>query len=226
MKKALVLLSGGLDSTTCLAQAIESFGRCNVFALNAHYRQKHSREIISARQIAEYYKISYYEIDLSEVMKYSNCSLLENSTEEVPEGEYAQQERKDGDPVSTYVPFRNGVLASVASAIALSLGADAVILGIHKDDAAGEAYPDCSISFFESMKKAVEEGTAGKITLLSPFVDCNKSDIVKEGLRLKVPYELTWSCYNGGEKPCGKCGTCIDRRKAFEINGAADPLDE
>lgn len=95
--------------------------------------------------------------------------------------------------------------------------------GAHHDDAAGNAYPDCSEEFVNAMNRSVEEGTGGALRIEAPFVRWNKAQIVKEGLRLHVPYELTWSCYEGGERPCGKCGTCLDRLRAFEANGVSDP---
>ena len=96
--------------------------------------------------------------------------------------------------------------------------------GAHADDAAGAAYPDCSLDFVTAMNRAIVEGTGGQLRLEAPFVSVNKAQVVKTGLELGVPYQLTWSCYEGGEKPCGKCGTCIDRMKAFEKNGVVDPL--
>lgn len=223
-QKALVLLSGGLDSAVCLATAVQEHGSENVIALNSFYGQKHDKEIQCARQLAEFYNVKYLEIDLSEVMKHSNCSLLKSSTEEVPEGEYAEQKREIDKPVSTYVPFRNGLFASVAASIAVSYEASIVYLGIHQDDVAGDAYPDCSFTFYETMDEAIIYGTGGDVRLEAPFVTCKKADIVKRGLELKVPFEKTWSCYKGGDKPCGKCGTCLDRQKAFEANGVTDPL--
>lgn len=225
VKKALVLLSGGLDSTTCLAWAVEVLGRDNVTALNTQYGQKHDKEIECARKVAEHYGVQMIELDLSTVMQYSNCSLLKQSTEEVPHEEYSEQVKKrDGKPVTTYVPFRNGLFLSAAASIAYGIGADCIVCGVHKDDAAGSAYPDCSIAFIDSMNRAIVEGTAKEVRIIAPFVNHNKADIVRIGLELDVPYELTWSCYEGGEKPCGECGTCIDRIKAFEANGTTDPL--
>lgn len=152
----------------------------------------------------------------------SSSSLL---TGDIPNGSYEEQMKgRKEEPVSTYVPFRNGLFLSIASCVAMSRGCEAVVCGIHKDDAAGNAYPDCSIEFYNKMNKAVQEGTNGAVKLIAPFVDKTKADIVAEGLRLDVPYEMTWSCYKGGEKPCGKCGTCIDRIEAFRRNGAEDPL--
>ena len=113
---------------------------------------------------------------------------------------------------------------SIATVMAISRGCDIIYYGIHKDDAAGNAYPDCSYEFNAYMKNAINAGSGGQVDIVAPFVKCTKSDIVRIGMELNVPYEMTWSCYNGGEKPCGKCGTCIDRAKAFEANNAVDPL--
>ena len=130
---------------------------------------------------------------------------------------------RSGKPVSTYVPFRNGLFISTAASVALSKGCSVIYYGAHSDDAAGSAYPDCSDEFNNAMADAVYIGSGKQLEIKAPFVNLTKADIVKEGLRLKVPYELTWSCYEGGDKPCGKCGTCIDRAKAFEKNGVKDP---
>lgn len=223
-EKAMVLFSGGVDSTTCLGLAIEKFGKENVIPLSIHYGQKHDKEVQAAEKILEYYGIEGMEMDLSPVFAYSNCSLLEHSDEEIPEASYAEQlQGKEGTPVSTYVPFRNGLFLSVAASIALSRGCSCIYYGAHRDDAAGSAYPDCSESFYESMNRAVYEGSGKALHIEAPFISMNKAGVVAEGLRLGVPYELTWSCYEGKERPCGVCGTCIDRRKAFEANGVEDP---
>ena len=110
--------------------------------------------------------------------------------------------------------------------MAMSKGCDVIYYGAHKDDAAGNAYPDCSIEFHMAMTKAISIGSDKAVEVKDPFIDKTKADIVKIGTKLKVPYEKSWSCYNGGEKPCGKCGTCLDRIKAFELNGLVDPLME
>ena len=158
------------------------------------------------------------------IFQYSNCSLLSHSTEEIPEEAYAEQLTKtDGKPVSTYVPFRNGLFLSSAASIALSKDCNVIFYGAHSDDAAGSAYPDCSHAFNQAMKDAIYLGSGNQVTIEAPFVNWTKADVVKKGLELNVPYELTWSCYEGGEKPCGKCGTCIDRAVAFEKNGVKDP---
>ena len=115
-------------------------------------------------------------------------------------------------------------MLSAAAAVAQSNGSDEIWYGAHKDDAAGRAYPDCTPEFVDYMGKAIYEGTGHEIKLVAPFINSNKADIVRQGLAMKVPYELTWSCYEGGEKPCGTCGTCIDRINAFKLNNAIDPL--
>lgn len=223
-EKALVLFSGGVDSTTCLALAIEKYGKENVVPLSIHYGQKHDKEVQAAEAIMRHYGMQGMEIDLTPVFAHSNCSLLAHSDEAVPEASYAEQlAGTHGAPVSTYVPFRNGLFLSCAASIALSVGCCCVYYGAHRDDAAGAAYPDCSEDFFCSMDRAVYEGSGKALHIEAPFIDKNKAQIVAEGLRLGVPYELTWSCYQGGDKPCGVCGTCIDRRRAFEANGVEDP---
>ena len=223
--KALVLSSGGVDSTTCLGLAIERFGKENVIALAITYGQKHTKEVEAAQAVAQYYGIELLSLDLSTIFRYdTKCTLLQGSEEEIPEESYAEQLKKtDGKPVSTYVPFRNGLFLSSAASIALSKDCSVIYYGAHSDDAAGNAYPDCSDAFNQSMKSAIEIGSGNQLTIEAPFVNMAKKDVVREGLRLKVPYHLTWSCYEGGDKPCGKCGTCRDRAAAFAANGVADP---
>ena len=223
--KALVLCSGGVDSTTLLAMAVQKYGAANVFALSISYGQKHVREITSAQDVAAYYGVEQRFLDLGQIFAHSNCSLLSHSTQEVPHESYAQQlDQTDGSPVSTYVPFRNGLFLSSAASVALGLGCSVLYYGAHHDDWAGNAYPDCSLEFVEAMRAALELGSGGTLTMEAPFVTWSKAQIVKRGLELGVPYELTWSCYEGGERPCGACGTCIDRQRAFELNGTVDPL--
>ena len=222
--KALVLFSGGVDSTTCLGIAVDKFGSENVLALSVSYGQKHTKEIDSARAVAKHYGVELYELDLSEMFRFSDCSLLKGSSEEVPHESYAQQLKEtDGSPVSTYVPFRNGLFISSSAAIAISRGCSVIYYGAHSDDAAGNAYPDCSETFNNAMSEAVWVGSGNQVRIEAPFVSKTKADVVKMGLELGVPYELTWSCYEGGDVPCGKCGTCIDRAKAFAENGVSDP---
>ena len=202
--KALVLSSGGVDSTTALGMAVAKYGKNNVIALSVSYGQKHDKEIQAASAVAQYYGVEQLFLDLARIFQYSNSSLLKHSAEDIPEESYAEQMKETGGakPVSTYVPFRNGLFLSSAASIALSKDCGVIYYGAHADDAAGCGH---------------------QLRIEAPFVNMNKADVVKIGLGLGVPYELTWSCYEGGEKPCGKCGTCIDRAKAFAANGVEDP---
>lgn len=222
---ALVLSSGGVDSTTALALAVEQYGRDHVLALSVSYGQKHDKELRAAQAVAEHFGVEQLFLDLGLIFQYSDCSLLRQSTQKIPEESYAAQIEKTGGsvPVSTYVPFRNGLFLSAAASIALSRKCDVIYYGAHADDAAGAAYPDCSPMFNEAMNQAIWEGTGRQLHIEAPFVHKTKAEIVALGLQLNAPYELTWSCYEGGEEPCGKCGTCIDRAAAFAANGVTDP---
>ena len=222
--KALVLFSGGLDSTTCLALAIEKYGADEVLALSVSYGQKHTKEIEAASAVVKRYGVKLQTLDLAEIFADSDCSLLKGSTQEVPKESYAEQlAETNGKPVSTYVPVRNGLFLSSAASIALSHGCEVIYYGAHADDAAGNAYPDCSQAFNDAINTAIYLGSGKQLRVEAPFVGKTKADVVKEGMRLHAPYELTWSCYEGGEKPCGLCGTCRDRAAAFAANGVADP---
>ncbi|MCI8668802.1 MAG: 7-cyano-7-deazaguanine synthase QueC [Lachnospiraceae bacterium] len=222
--KVLVLFSGGVDSTTCLGMAVAQYGKENVTALSVSYGQKHTKEIEASRKIAEYYGIEHLYLNLAEIFTYSNCSLLSHSEREIPQESYARQlAMTGGKPVSTYVPFRNGLFLASAASIAISKGCEVIYYGAHADDAAGNAYPDCSDAFNRAMNDAIFIGSGRQCKVEAPFVGLTKAQVVKIGLDLKVPYELTWSCYEGQENPCGKCGTCIDRAEAFRLNGVVDP---
>ena len=228
MRKAIVLNSGGVDSTTCVGIAVDELGYENVSTASVFYGQKHEKELECAKKISEHYNVNHYEIDLSDVLKHSNCPLLANSTEEIAHESYAEQIAHNGEGmVRTYVPFRNGLMLSAVASLATSLYPEDdvdIYLGAHADDAAGRAYADCSEEFTSTMASAIEIGTYGKVHLKAPLVNMTKTQVVETGLKLNVPYELTWSCYEGGEKQCGTCGTCIDRRQAFENNGTIDPV--
>lgn len=222
--RALVLVSGGIDSTTGLAMAVEKYGKENVTALSVYYGQKHTKEIEAAQKITEYYDVEHISLDLAKIFQYSDCSLLTGSKKEVPHESYAAQLKETGgEPVSTYVPFRNGLFLSSAASIALSKDCGVIYYGVHADDAAGSAYPDCSGAFHDAMRQAIYLGSGNRVTIEAPFVNLTKAEVVKKGLELQVPYELTWSCYEGGDYPCGVCGTCRDRAEAFRLNGIEDP---
>lgn len=229
MGKAFVLSSGGLDSTTCLALAVEKYGADNVVTASLYYGQKHDKELQCAKKVAEYYKVRHIEEDISNVMKYAKdvCTLIKGG-DNIQHTSYEEQIKNNSlGRVDTYVPFRNGLFLSIAAAYADSIfpGEDVEIYyGAHADDAAGNAYADCTPEFAEAMDKAINLGTYGKIKVARPLINWNKAQVVKEGLRLNTPYHLTWSCYEGNEKQCGVCGTCRDRKAAFLANGIEDPV--
>lgn len=229
--KALVLNSGGCDSSTLVSLAVSKFGSDNVITASLYYGQKHDKELKCAQDIAEYYHVRHIEEDISSVMKYAGdvCSLIKGSKDELIDKSYAEQITENGEGrVGSYVPFRNGLFLSIAAAYADSLfpGEQVEIYyGAHADDAAGNAYADCSEEFASAMDKAINIGTYGNIHVIRPLIDKNKAGVVKLGLELGTPYQLTTSCYHGGEKACGKCGTCIDRIGAFKSNHTKDPIN-
>lgn len=222
--KALVLFSGGVDSTTCLAIAVQKYGAEEVLALCIGYGQKHSRELEAAEKIAAFYRVKLKTLNLAPIFEDSDCSLLRSSNRNIPMESYAEQLMKtDGKPVSTYVPFRNGLFLSCAASIAISNGCGKIYYGAHSDDAAGNAYPDCSSEFNNAINSAIAIGSGQQLVVTAPFIGRNKAQVIAAGLALNVPYEMTWSCYEGGDKPCGLCGTCRDRLAAFHANGMEDP---
>lgn len=222
--KALVLASGGIDSTTCLALAVHEHGAENVLALSLFYGQKHQKELQAAQKVADYYHTRHLQLDLSNIFKFGDNALMAGSEQDIPKTSYAEQLEQQTGPVSTYVPFRNGLFISAAASIAIAQGCGLLYYGAHRDDAAGSAYPDCSEEFQQAMAEAIWQGSGSQLRLEAPFINDTKAGVVARGLALQVPYQMTWSCYEGSELPCGLCGTCRDRLAAFKQNGVADPL--
>jgi 7-cyano-7-deazaguanine synthase len=215
--KVIAVLSGGMDSSVAMAWAL-SEGIEIVGALSFEYGAKHNeKEWAAAQQIATHYKIPITRISLPFINEHFQSDLL-LSGGEIPEGHYEDESMK-----KTVVPFRNGIMLSIAAGFAESKGASGVVLGNHFGDHA--IYPDCRKSFIEPMAQAISEGTFEKISLLSPFCSMTKTDIARLGAKLAVPLHLTWSCYKGGEKHCGKCGTCVERILAFRESGVPDPTE-
>ena len=222
--KALILYSGGLDSTCLLYHFARMLDTENVYALNITYGQKHPIERECARWHAKELNLGdrYIEEDLSRVFKFDySCSLLKGSKNEVPDGSYEEQQKESHGPVSTYVPFRNGLFASYAVAVAYQLDVDIVAMAIHQGDTVAEAYPDCSPAFADALNEAIKLGTDGKVQLLTPFVNLTKSKVVSAGViagMTEHDFEHTHSCYKGIPGGCGSCATCLERRKALEDN--------
>lgn len=229
MKHALILASGGLDSAVCTSYAVKKYGKENVITASLFYNQKHSRELECARQIADYYGLKHIEYDISSAMEHTKLvsSLVEGSELSIDDRSYAEQIATVGKP-NTEVPLRNGVFLVIAGSLAMSLFPNEecdIIYGAHSDDAAGNAYPDCSVEFADTANKLIQIGSRGLVSLERPLINLNKAEVVKMGLELGTPFAKTTSCYHGGEKACQVCGTCRDRIAAFRANNIIDPIE-
>ena len=212
MKSCVCLLSGGIDSSTLLYYL---YGRgYSIYPLSIIYGQKHRREIESAELISNSLGLKTQVVDLSSISVLFGGSALTSKDIPIPEGYYTDKSME-----ATVVPNRNMVFLSLAAAYALTMRCKYVAYAAHSNDRA--IYPDCRPEFVESAKETIKLGTE-KIVLIDPFVNFTKADIVREGLKLGVPYKDTWSCYQGEEKPCLKCGTCREREEAFRINGVEE----
>lgn len=207
-KDSLLILSGGMDSTTMLHE----FKNSIALAVNFNYGAlQNAREAVCARRQCAMLGIELIEIDLAFMGRYFDSALL-RSAEDVPEGSYA-----DANMTSTVVPFRNGIMLSIAAGLAESRGLKRVMMANHGGDHA--VYPDCRPGFVDAMNAAIKAGTYAGIELRAPYTGLTKADIARRGKELGVDYSLTYSCYKGGEKHCGKCATCIERRQALAAAG-------
>jgi 7-cyano-7-deazaguanine synthase len=214
-KNVMVLLSGGMDSVTVLYESI--FKHNVVGAISFHYGSKHNdREIPFAAYHADVFGIPHMVVRLDFIGALFKSDLLKSGGE-VPKGHYEEASMK-----STVVPFRNGIMLAVATGFAESCGADALVIAAHAGDHA--IYPDCREAFMLLMGDAMKVGTYAGIELLRPFIGMTKAQIALEGHHeFGIDYAKTWSCYLGGEKHCGECGTCVERREAFIVAGIPDP---
>ncbi len=213
--KTIVICSGGLDSVSLAHKVADEHELIGLVSFN--YGQRHSKELDYARLCAERLNVPFHLIDMSGIGAHLTGSALTDDLD-VPDGHYAEETMK-----TTIVPNRNAIMLTIAFGIAASKGADAVATAVHGGD--HFIYPDCRPAFteaFEAMQKAALDGYAD-ISLYTPFVHVPKSDIVKEGAAHNTPFDQTWSCYKGGEVHCGRCGTCVERREAFDIAGVEDP---
>ena len=212
--KTLVLLSGGMDSVTAIhwsAREHEVVG-----AVSFNYGSKHNhKEIPMAAWHASLLGVKHDVIPLDFVNRLFASDLLQSGGT-IPDGHYAEESMK-----STVVPFRNGIMLAIACGLAESVGAEGIVIASHSGDHA--IYPDCREPFMQAMASAMKLGTYAGIELLRPFIDCDKAEIVRRGTALGVDYSQTWSCYKGQTLHCGTCGTCVERREAFELAGITDP---
>lgn len=211
---SLVLLSGGMDSTTALASALSSGDQA--FALSVHYGQRHAKELVAAATIARRYKVDHEVLDLTGWGKLLKGSSLTDQTVAVPHGHYAAENMK-----ATIVPNRNATLLMAAVGVAEALGYGEVVTAVHAGDHA--IYPDCRPEFIDAANETANLATEGRVKIVAPFLYMSKTDIAAVGAALDVPYDLTWSCYEGGSVHCGQCGTCTERIEAFADAGVIDP---
>jgi 7-cyano-7-deazaguanine synthase len=219
MSGAVVLLSGGLDSAVTLSASVKDGNKTT--ALSFRYGQRHSRELDSAKAVAEYYGADHIITDID--LSMFRSSLIGNSGD-------VEKDRTDigkGIP-DTYVPARNIIMLSIAAGLCESLDADKIYIGANTVDYSG--YPDCRKEFFDAfenmIKAGTKAGTEGRpIKVSTPLLEMSKKDIIALGKQLGTPMELTWSCYSGGEKACGRCDSCVLRLKGFEDAGSKDDIE-
>ena len=214
MKDSILILSGGMDSVTMLYEYKDRIA----VALTFDYGSNHNkREAQYAKMHCERLGVAHLLLPLQFIHDYFKSSLLEGA-DAVPEGHYA-----DANMKSTVVPFRNGIMLAVACGIAESRGLKYVMIANHFGD--HSIYPDCRAGFVRAMSQAMAEGTYDGITLFAPYTDISKTDIARRGAALGIDYSLTYSCYKGGEKHCGKCGTCVERKEAMREAGIDDTTE-
>ncbi|WP_298544567.1 7-cyano-7-deazaguanine synthase QueC [uncultured Porphyromonas sp.] len=212
MRNSLIALSGGVDSTTLLYEYREEVA-C---AVGFDYGSKHNaRELAAAEAICRELDIPYLIIPLAFIGEYFRSDLL-LSGGEMQLGNYSEENMR-----STVVPFRNGIMLSILAGLAESRDLQQVLIANHFGDHA--IYPDCRESFVKPMGEAITAGTSNGVKLVAPYTKLTKAEIVARGTRLGVPYGKTYSCYQGGERHCGRCGTCRERHDAFVANGLEDP---
>lgn len=213
MEKSLLVLSGGVDSVTMLHEYRDRIG----LAVSFDYGSNHnSREIDCARYQCEMLGIPHLVIKLDFMSRYFESSLL-SGADAIPEGNYDEQNMK-----STVVPFRNGIMLSIAAGLAESRGFTELMIANHSGD--HSIYPDCRPGFISAMSRAVEEGTYTGTHIFAPYTGLTKAEIVGRGIKAGVDYSHTYSCYRGGDLHCGRCGTCMERREAFRLVGVDDPV--
>jgi 7-cyano-7-deazaguanine synthase len=212
----IVLLSGGLDSTV-LATHMRAQGDV-VNAVSIHYGQRHSRELDAARDVAAAIGIRHDVVDLSVLRDHLSGSALTDDAVDVPEGHYAEDTMR-----ATVVPNRNAIMLSVAVGVAVARGFNRVATAVHAGD--HFVYPDCRPEFTAAIDRASRLGTAGfgDVQVYAPFVSWSKADIAAWGHSIQAPIAASWSCYQGGDRHCGRCGTCVERHEAFRIAGVTDP---
>jgi len=213
-RRVVILWSGGIDSTTLVWWAKKK--GMDVRTLTIYYGQKHTKETSFVAKLTEKFRIDNKTVDLGAIQPLIDYGAL-TGTANVPQGTYDEKTQR-----VTIVPNRNMILLAIAAGYAITLGSSVILYAAHRNDRS--IYPDCRPVFVNAMNAAIEAGNVwSPVEIWAPFIDYSKTEIVTLGLKLDVPYEDTWSCYEGGRKPCGKCGTCLERTEAFMNNVANDP---
>ncbi|UAA37864.1 7-cyano-7-deazaguanine synthase QueC [Paraneptunicella aestuarii] len=213
-QKVVVIYSGGMDSFTVLHKALRD--GCEIYALSFNYGQRHSKELEYAARVCADLDVHHKIVDISSINQLIGGSAL-TSDIDVPEGHYEEPSMQQ-----TVVPNRNMILLSMAVGYAVSLNANKVYYGAHSGDHA--IYPDCRPEFVLKMNDVCQIANYEPVDIYAPYLNDSKIDILKDGLTMGLDYGQTWTCYNGREKACGKCGACQERLEAFEQNGVTDPL--
>ena len=220
MTRAVVLLSGGLDSSTCAAIAAKEYGPSEVVAVTLYYGQKHAIELRAACNVAKELRLKdHIQLRLPDIF---TGSALTDTDKEIPTASYLESLQVGAVP--TYVPNRNMNFLAVATTLAMTMGADALYCGVHSEDAYNWAYSDTSPEFTGAMAAAIYISSYHKVRLVTPLQWMMKKDVVATAHALQVPVHLTYSCYRGGEVACGTCATCQSRLQAFKANGLIDPI--
>jgi 7-cyano-7-deazaguanine synthase len=214
--KAVVLFSGGLDSTVLVYDLLNEGADLKLLSID--YGQRHEKELKSSSEIAEFLGLEHEILRLPMLNNLLGGSALTDPSISLPEGHYAEDSMK-----ATVVPNRNMILLSLAAGHAISLQFDTVAYAAHAGD--HTIYPDCRPEFATAMDEALKLCDWNTVSLYRPFVQLSKHDLVRKGKQLGVPFEKTWSCYAGNDKHCGKCGTCVERKEAFELVGLLDPTE-
>ena len=213
--KAVVIYSGGMDSFTVLNRACRQ--GYDLYALSFNYGQRHSKELEYAARVCDELAIPHKIVDITAINDLVGGSALTSSDIDVPEGHYEEDNMK-----ATVVPNRNMILLSLATGYALSIGASKVLYGAHSGD--HTIYPDCRPEFVEAVNEVTKICDWEPVTIEAPYLYSSKIDILKDGLSMGLDYGKSWTCYNGREKACGRCGSCVERLEAFSLNNATDPL--
>jgi 7-cyano-7-deazaguanine synthase len=215
LAKVVVIYSGGMDSYTVLNKVIQQGN--DVHAVSFNYGQRHNKELIFAKNVCEKHKVEHKIVDISSINQLIGGSALTDDID-VPEGHYAEESMK-----TTVVPNRNMIMLSMAVGYAVSIEAEAVYFGAHSGDHA--IYPDCRTEFVDAMNEVCKIANYQAVEVRAPYLAMSKIDILRDGISMGLDYQETWTCYNGQEKACGRCGACQERLEAFTENKMEDPIE-